>query len=243
MLILNLGCGLRTSPDPDVVNIDRSPYLRIKRNFLLRLLVPVLLRGERAERYSRIPDNVVLHDLRRGIPFGPDSVDAVYHSHLLEHLSRAEAEHFLLEIRRVLKPGGIQRIVVPDLERSCRRCLSHLARCDADPSQAGEHDRYVAAIIEQCVRREAAGTGRQGPLRRFAENLLVGDASRRGEAHQWLYDRANLAALLARTGYVNFCVQRHDTSLIPGWTRYGLDGDHLGVEHLTDSLFVEARKG
>ena len=31
---------------------------------------------------------VIAHDLRRGIPFADESFDVVYHSHVLEHLSR-----------------------------------------------------------------------------------------------------------------------------------------------------------
>lgn len=39
MRILNLGCGSKASSSPDVVNIDWSIALRLKRNRLLRRLV------------------------------------------------------------------------------------------------------------------------------------------------------------------------------------------------------------
>lgn len=55
------------------------------------------------------------HDLRRGIPQPDKSADFVYHEHFLEHLTQAEGLAFLKECHRVLKPGGVMRIVMPDL--------------------------------------------------------------------------------------------------------------------------------
>jgi len=104
--LLNLGCGTKVSGHPDVVNIDWSIYLRLKRNPVLRRLTPMVVKGERLRRFASLPDNILVHNLANGIPFPDESVDAVYHSHLLEHLDREVAGRFLREVRRVLKPGG-----------------------------------------------------------------------------------------------------------------------------------------
>jgi predicted SAM-dependent methyltransferase len=56
------------------------------------------------------------HDLVEGIPAADNSLDVVYHSHMLEHLSYAEGIEFIAACYRVLKPGGILRVLVPDLE-------------------------------------------------------------------------------------------------------------------------------
>ena len=56
------------------------------------------------------------HDLRLGIPTASDSLDAIYHSHFLEHLTYFEGLDFLQKCHEVLKIGGIHRLVVPDLE-------------------------------------------------------------------------------------------------------------------------------
>jgi SAM-dependent methyltransferase len=56
------------------------------------------------------------HDLVDGIPAADNSLDVVYHSHMLEHLSYAEGIDFIGACYRVLKPGGILRVLVPDLE-------------------------------------------------------------------------------------------------------------------------------
>jgi hypothetical protein len=33
----------------------------------------------------------MVHDISRGLPFPPDTIDVVYHSHLFEHLDRSAA--------------------------------------------------------------------------------------------------------------------------------------------------------
>ena len=58
---------------------------------------------------------IFLHDLTKPFPWASGSVDAIYSSHTLEHLSRADGEAFLAECARCLKVGGRLRIVVPDL--------------------------------------------------------------------------------------------------------------------------------
>jgi SAM-dependent methyltransferase len=225
-----------------VINIDWSVYLRLRRNRVTRKLAPLFLKGERLARFRSLSDNILVHNLAKGIPFPSDSLDAVYHSHMLEHLDRDVARAFMLEIKRVLKPGGLQRVVVPDLEKACKAYLSHISDCEANADEANEHDRYVAAILEQCVRREASGTSTQRPIRRSVENLLLGDARRRGETHQWMYDRFNLGTLLKSTGYRDVRIQSYDESLIPDWNRYGLDQDGRGGEYKADSLYLEATK-
>lgn len=242
MKVLNLGCGTKVSPRPGVVNIDWSIYLRIKRNPLFRVVVPVLFNGERRKRFDTLPDNILVHDLSKGLPYDADSVDVVYHSHMLEHLDRDVAKNLMNEARRVLRPGGVHRIVVPDLERTCQEYVSHLTLCEGDSAAIDGHDEYVAALLEQSVRKESFNTGRQRRIRKFVENAILGDARNRGETHQWMYDRFNLAALLRDAGYRNIVQQRHDRSAIPDWIDYGLDFDMNGQEYKPGSLYMEAEK-
>jgi predicted SAM-dependent methyltransferase len=55
-------------------------------------------------------------DLRKGIPAHDGSLDLVYHSHMLEHLSYQDGISFVQECYRALAAGGKMRILVPDLE-------------------------------------------------------------------------------------------------------------------------------
>jgi len=242
MVILNLGCGLKTATAMDVVNIDWSFYLRMKRSRVLSHLVPIFARGERRARFDSIADNIVVHNLAKGIPFADASVDVVYHSHMLEHLDRHVAEAFLVEALRVLRPGGIHRIVVPDLEQLCRAYLAHLAGCDSGHEKPHEHDEWVAALLEQTARKEAARTAKPAPMRRKLENVLLGDARKRGETHQWMYDRVNLTEKLSQAGFRAVTVCDFDQSTIPDWNRRGLDLNAEGKQYKPHSLYLEAVK-
>jgi SAM-dependent methyltransferase len=241
MKILNIGSGTQVCDSPDVINIDWSIYLRIRNNAVLSAVARVFLDEQRRRQLSTLPADLMVHDLRKGIPFPDNSIDAVYHSHFLEHLDRQDAPRFLTEVRRVLKPGGIHRIVVPDWEQICREYVEHVDRCHED-GRAQQHDNYISGMVEQMVRKEAFGTSRQRPVRRWLENLVLGNAQQRGETHRWMYDRINLACLLADTGYDHITLQQYNRSYVANWSGYGLDQLASGDEYKPGSLYMEAMK-
>ena len=242
MIILNLGCGTKTSPEPEVINMDWSILLRTRRNRILRAIAPMVIGEDRLMSFRKLPDNINVWNLSKGIFFDSDSVDVVYHSHMLEHLDLDAARKFLQECKRVLKPDGIHRIVVPDFYLLCKAYLSHYEICKGASEETKDHERYVAAIIEQCVRRKAWNTSQQRPLRRFIENMILGDARRRGETHQWMYDRITLKTILLDLDYRKVHEQEYNTSRITHWTKYELDMDANGKQYKPGSLYMEAIK-
>src|SRR4051812_15730880 len=99
-LLVNLGCG--TNAADAWVNIDRSPGL------LLRRIPPSLRRRTLSalgltDSLVEWPSNIQRVDVTRGLPFARGSVDAIYSSHMLEHLSAADAGRVLDECWRVIK--------------------------------------------------------------------------------------------------------------------------------------------
>jgi predicted SAM-dependent methyltransferase len=48
--------------------------------------------------------------------FANDTVDLIYSSHAFSYFDRVQAPRVLAEWRRILKPGGIMRLAVPDFE-------------------------------------------------------------------------------------------------------------------------------
>jgi predicted SAM-dependent methyltransferase len=86
---LHLGCGKRYIPG--FVHIDAVDYPHV--------------------------DHVATID---NLSFIQDaSVDLIYNCHVLEHFKRREVGRVLKEWHRVLKPGGILRISVPDFAKLC----------------------------------------------------------------------------------------------------------------------------
>jgi predicted SAM-dependent methyltransferase len=59
-----------------------------------------------------------LYDARRRLPFPDGSAKVIFAEHFFEHIDYTEeAPSFLCECHRVLQPGGVLRIVVPDAEK------------------------------------------------------------------------------------------------------------------------------
>ena len=55
--------------------------------------------------------------------FKPNTVDLIYASHVLEHISRWEYKHCLKRWFDILKPGGVARIAVPDFDKICQHYI------------------------------------------------------------------------------------------------------------------------
>ena len=101
---------------------------------------------------------VLQYDLRKGLPFPNEAFDAVYHSHVLEHLAPEEAFFLLKECQRVLRPGGILRVVVPDLENIVRLYLAALDGALAGDREQTERYRWlVIELLDQMVRTQSGG--------------------------------------------------------------------------------------
>jgi SAM-dependent methyltransferase len=128
------------------------------------------------------PD-VIACDLRRPLPFASGSFRGVYAAHVLEHLEPAEARRFLAEVFRLLEPGGVVRIVVPDLEGIARAYLASLDRAAATAEARWEHRWMTVELLDQLVRAEPGGLMRRWwscdpvPARRFLEGRLGQEAA------------------------------------------------------------------
>jgi predicted SAM-dependent methyltransferase len=122
---------------------------------------------------------VIACDLRKGIPFPAGSFDLVYHSHVLEHFDLPGARSLLRECHRVLAPGGMIRVSVPDLAQWARVYLQTLeAAARNEPDAAGRHAWMQVELLDQMVRKRTGGVFvdfiRQAPdsLRPFIESRV-----------------------------------------------------------------------
>jgi predicted SAM-dependent methyltransferase len=80
--------------------------------------VPVCRRdfGRAAAGTSLVFRKVHYLDVTKRFPFADNSFEAVFCSHMLEHIDHHSVPHLFGEVLRVLQPSGIFRVVVPDLE-------------------------------------------------------------------------------------------------------------------------------
>jgi predicted SAM-dependent methyltransferase len=118
---VNINVGSSLIVAPGWVNVDGSlsSLLAGRPRPLLRAAYRLAGMGGQMseEEYVAIlaRERFVHHDLRYGLPFPDACADTVFTSHTLEHLARADGERLVAESLRVLRPGGIVHISVPDL--------------------------------------------------------------------------------------------------------------------------------
>jgi SAM-dependent methyltransferase len=261
--LLNLACG--DQAHPEWTNVELWPHS-------IRYDAPLLgwfFRRLDAKRTHLDSCGVPVRfaDLRDGIPYPGESFDVVYHSNFLEHLDRAGAERLLRECRRVLRPGGLLRVVVPDLELQARAYLAALD--EARAGQPGAADRHRWALVElydQVTRRTTGGemqawmdagwpwepTGAPTPISRPGHETpspktrfkwaLIGEPTpeRTGELHRSAWDSQLLAGALVEAGFHGPVFLTPEESGIPGWERYRLDSGPAGRPRHFDCLYAEA---
>ncbi len=101
---------------------------------------------------------VIRHDVTKGIPFGESAFQTVYHSHILEHLKPDQGVRLIEECFRVLRPGGILRMVVPDLERIAKLYLeTHDQAWIGDKSSSIDYNWMKLELLDQLVRERSGG--------------------------------------------------------------------------------------
>ncbi|MEM6612588.1 MAG: methyltransferase domain-containing protein, partial [Cyanobacteria bacterium P01_C01_bin.72] len=102
-------------------------------------------------------ENVIPDDLNKGIPFADNTFELVYHSHVLEHFSRLAAKSFIQECYRVLRPGGILRVVVPDFEQIARLYTTSLEKAPESAEWTAKYEWIALEILDQMVRNSRGG--------------------------------------------------------------------------------------
>lgn len=120
------------------------------------------------------PETVRICDLTKPLPFPTNSVDAVYSAHCLEHFTKTSAERIVAETFRVLKPGGVLRLLVPDSEG--------LLKSYADGKIDASDLLYKALVVQDTPPR-----------------LLR--APQVSDNHLCLYDHKSVIRLLERSGF------------------------------------------
>jgi predicted SAM-dependent methyltransferase len=123
-LRVNLGCGPVYAEGPEWINLDFSPT----------------------------STSVRQANLLETLPIDSNSCQVVYSSHFFEHIPRDKVPFFLGECIRILHPGGVLRLVLPDFQEMCREYLTQ--------RECGDHEKadfLVIEIIDQCIRMQGGG--------------------------------------------------------------------------------------
>jgi predicted SAM-dependent methyltransferase len=128
-------------------------------------------------------------NLLNPIPLSENSVDVIYSSHLLEHLSYKEMINVLNGWFRILKPNGKLMICVPD--------ASHYLRAYHNSDTIQE---FIPQFYQPAFNYHSAID--------YINYIAYMDGS-----HKHLFDQENLHAILQFVGFVNIKERPFDPSL------------------------------
>ena len=170
------GCGL-SSPE-GWLNFDGSPRLRIER-------LPITKDIIEASGKTLFPRNVLYGDIVRGLPIPDGCAKAVYCSHVLEHIDRTSLEVALRNTIKILKPGGVFRLVVPDLEWRARQFLGMVEQGDAKAN-----DWFMLA----------AHLGEKHSLVGFKRRLTAAFGN---SQHRWMWHEGSMSRILIEAGFAS----------------------------------------
>lgn len=181
-LKLNLGCGA-TRPE-GWINTDSSLNAQLqKAGAAGRFIAKKIFRSVAYDSH-----NVQYMNLNKRWKFRDGSVDIVYASHLFEHLSLVSAELFLKESYRTLKPGGVIRIVVPDIYKISKKYIQEY--------EAGNSEAADALMWAINMHREGQYGSRQGLFKK-----IILEMSGYPHQHKFMYDEVSLRKRLVEAGF------------------------------------------
>jgi SAM-dependent methyltransferase len=181
---INLGCGLSIAPG--WINIDSSPNARLSKYPLLKWTLWKLGVLSSPHYTAPWPRSIEVRDLKNPLPYADSSIDYVYTSHFLEHLSRDDGQKLIREAFRVLKPHGLVRLVVPDLAVGVR---DYVATMQSNPNDAKAAPEFLNWL--QLSRPEVR------------------------DPHLWMYDAPSLTAVLSKCGFINAGVWEYRKGRVP----------------------------
>ena len=218
LIKLNLGCG-EVRPN-GWINTDSSLNANIQK-------IPII--GKKmAKLFNPVEyesTNFIYMNLNKKWKYKDNSIDIVYASHLFEHLSMKSAKLFLHEAYRTLKPGGVIRIVIPDLYQICTKYINEY---NTDSYKGNSTDFIMWAIN---MHREG-----QYPNQSFLRKLIL-EWQGYPHQHKYMYDSKSLSKLIEINQFKNILILKY------GQSEYIKDiKDVEGKAESYMSVYLEAKK-
>lgn len=160
------------------VNFDSSPSIRVQN---LPFIGSLLRKGFK----THFPKNVSYGNIIKGLPISENSCDGLYCSHVLEHINFKDFHFAISNSYKILKPGGLFRCVVPDLESYAREYISNLDKGDSGAS--------ILFMKKTLLGEQAKPKGiKRKIIHTFESN-----------EHLWMWDFQSMSEALKKAGFIN----------------------------------------
>lgn len=176
--------------------------------------------------HSPSAESVMKLNLLKPLPFSDNSFDVVYHAQFIEHLPIELAHIFLNECYRVLKPGGILRVVTPDLENQVKEYLKQLNAVRSRTSGIQEHANYDwirLELLDQLTRNNSGGemTSFISERGEDAQSYIVDRLGRSGRQLFPIDNKAKPSIIAACKRELKAMFQSLVAVISPQWFRVG----------------------
>lgn len=199
MLKVNLASG--NIFEPSWINVDKSILNKVSKHKLIMYLAWKLGLIDKSLYVYNIknrkwPKKVVNANLKKRLPFKTGSVDFLFCSYFLEHLTPNETNRFLRECRRIIKPGGYFRVIVPDLEAHTKAYLARdkkFFNITKDTPNAEDFSDCLNGIFYNVTYSKKSG----------CRITKIMDLFSGPNTHRWHYDFETLKIVLERNGFKN----------------------------------------
>ena len=129
-------------------------------------------------------------DVKKRLPFNDNSLDVVFHEHLIEHIPYENALFFCKETFRSLKSGGVVRFATPDF------------------------GAYVKGYIKKDL---ITGPVEKGENLETKQMDVINLIFKQNGEHEYIYDYQTIKKMLENVGFINIkhCEPNH--SRLPCW--------------------------
>lgn len=216
MIRVHYGCGDKIGASWS--NFDASPMIRIERLPLIGTTLKKLAGGgtpfPQQVRYGNIIDGPL-------VPEG--TAHCVFASHVLEHLSLTDARQAIRNTLLMLRPGGVFRLIVPDLRSRAEIYLRDLQLGDSEA--ASNFMRYSLLGAEE----------RPSGVRALRKLFS-------GSSHLWMWDVLSMTAELERCGFVGIRECRFGDAEDPAFAELEVEARFIDTTLQRPECALEARK-
>lgn len=194
MIKLNLGCG-HIQPE-GWVNVDGSmrAWLATRFSWFDHTLTNLKILPK-----TEFNSRTHYANLNKRLQWKDGTVDCIFLGEVLEHFTKDDGYRLLRECYRILKPGGIIRLRVPDNVQFWRKYIDEydLERCKPRDRWSESHERWIELFFHDiCVSRTLFRS--------------------MGHYHKWMYDEITLLKTIEKAGFTGANRRKQYDSAIPG---------------------------
>lgn len=161
-------------------------------------------------------------NVKRRFPFNKNTFSVVYSEHMLEHIYIDKVPTVLKEVHRVLKPKGIFRVTVPDLEIHAKKYVE-------------KDTEFFRPIITKYKGRWDKQKNKYWLVRSNGGAFMT-RAVERFYHHRWMYDFETLSSCLKEVGFVSATKKSYKESSSPEAAMMDKE------ERAFETLYIDAQK-